>query len=91
MLHLELNGTAATSSGDEMPKTSGPSKIICRRRRKKTYYNKCTGFKIPGTKSNDRPAYERPGTGSTEVNKPKTVKPSSNTNTSTRPNKNYNK
>lgn len=77
---------AATSSGDEMPKTSGPRKLSPGGGvRKPTITNE--GFKIPGTKSNDRPAYERPGTGSTEVNKPKTVKPSSNTNTSTNPTK----
>jgi hypothetical protein len=68
----------------DMPKTSGPKKlspgggVI-----KPTITNE--GFKIPGVKSDDRPAYERPGTGSTKVDKPKTVETSSNKNTSTKP------
>ena len=69
-----------------MPKTSGPKKLSPGGGVKKPNITN-EGYKIPGTKSNDRPAYERPGTGSTEVNKPKTVKPSSNTNTSTNPTK----
>jgi hypothetical protein len=68
----------------DMPKTSGPKKlspgggVI-----KPTITNE--GFKIPGVKSDDRPAYERPGTGSTKVDKPKTVETSSNKNKSTKP------
>ena len=76
---------AATSSGTSMPKTSGPKKLSPGGGvRKPTITNE--GLKIPGVKSDDRPAYERPGTGSTKVDKPKTktVKPSSNTNTSTK-------
>tara|TARA_B100001248_G_C27387234_1_gene460316 strand:+ start:731 stop:1801 length:1071 start_codon:yes stop_codon:yes gene_type:complete len=79
---------AATSSGTSMPKTSGPKKLYPGGGvREHTITSE--GLKIPGVKSDDRPAYERPGTGSTKVNKTKTktVKPSSSTNTSTKTNK----
>jgi hypothetical protein len=71
---------AATSSGDDMPKTSGPKKLSPGGGvRKPTITDE--GYKIPGTKSNDRPTYERPGAGSKELNKPKNT---ANTNKNTK-------
>ena len=70
-----------------MPNTSGPKKLSPGGGvRRPTITNE--GYKIPGT--GPKPTkYERPGTGSTKVNKPKTTvkpkntgKPSSNKNTS---------
>ena len=73
---------AATSPDSSMPKTSGPKKTSPYPSTTPTITSK--GFKIPGVE--DRPAYERPGTGSTKVDKPKTTaKTKPNTSTKTKP------
>lgn len=73
---------AATSGDNSMPKTSGPKELRPGGGvRRSTITSE--GYKIPGTSDNKRPEYKTPGTGSSTVKPKNTVKPSSNTNTST--------